>query len=89
MSEQMFKDPNAVLDYGFNWSGWLNGDTISTHEIIAPEGITVDSSATDGSSVTTWVSGGTAGSTYRLVCRINTAGGRKEDRSLHLIVTDR
>ena len=35
------KDPDAVLDYGFDWSAWLEaGDTIVTSEWIVPEGIT-------------------------------------------------
>src|SRR5690625_743986 len=30
------KDPDAILDYGFDWSGWLAaGESIASHEIIA------------------------------------------------------
>src|SRR5690625_7788569 len=28
------KDPDAILDYGFDWSGWLAaGESIASHEI--------------------------------------------------------
>ena len=26
------KDPDAILDYAFDWSPWLNGDEISTSD---------------------------------------------------------
>lgn len=82
---QFRKDPAAVLDYKFDWSTWLpTGDTISTVTITAATGITVDSSSiTDGdTSVTVWLSGGTAGSYYTVACKIVTAQGRTDERTI-------
>ena len=89
------KDPNAVLDYVWDWTSWLNGDTIATHTVtvattagdLAP--LVVDSSAVVGPLVTVWLSGGMVGTVYAVTCRITTAGGRTEDRTNRFIVTER
>ncbi len=97
------KDPSAVLDYKFDWKAnshgvagadgdWLGTtETISTKTITATTGITVDSSSlTDSNtSVTVWLSGGTAGSTYTVACKIVTAAGRTDERSIIVRVQDR
>lgn len=97
------KDPSAVLDYVFDWapltngragatSDWLaSGETISSKTVTAESGITVDSSSiTDSStSVTVWLSSGTAGSNYLVTCRIVTSGGRTDERSIRLLVRQR
>lgn len=103
MSEGRFpKDPDAVLDYKFDWApntngdttktDWLaSGETISTTTITADTGLTVDSSSiTDTStSVTVWLSGGTAGSTYTVACLITTTASRTEERSIEINVINR
>jgi len=88
------KDPDAVLDYTFDFaastngtgsSDWLaSGETISDHTIDADTGITVDSSAlTDANtSVTVWLSGGTAGTEYRVRCEIETSASRTDERTM-------
>jgi hypothetical protein len=41
------KDPDAVLDYVWDWGLWLDpGDTIVDHTVTADPGITVASSIT-------------------------------------------
>lgn len=40
-------------------------------------------------TVVAWISGGTAGTTYRVTCRIVTAGGRTDDRSIFIKVKER
>lgn len=91
------KDPNAVLDYTWNWADWLDpvSDTIASVSFVAT-GVTVDSSSivdadtsdtppvtvTDG-GVRAFISGGTAGGAKpTVVCRITTAGGRIDDRTI-------
>jgi len=77
------KDPDATLDFGFNWEPWLDGDTIATSIWIVPDGITKDSDLFTVVGITTiWLSGGTLYDVYRLVNRITTVGGRKNDRTL-------
>jgi hypothetical protein len=86
------KDPSAVLDYKYNWTDWLeSGETISTHTIITPSGITLNSSSiTDtGKSVTIWLSGGTAHRKYNVVCRITTSASRTDDRTMVIAVQER
>ena len=92
MSKTMPKKPSAVLDYKFDWSNWLaSGETISTRTITAEDGITVDSSSiTDSStSVTVWLSGGTANESYNVTCDITTSATRTDGRSIDIQVRDR
>jgi hypothetical protein len=92
MSSQFIKDPAAVLDYKFDWSSWLEaGETISTRTVTAGAGLTKDSdSITDaGESVTVWLSGGTAGQFYTVVCRIVTSLARTDERSLVILCRNR
>ena len=95
------KDPDAVLDYKFDWaaltngtgaSDWLAaGETISSHTITAAAGIAVDSSAiTDAStSVTVWLSSGTANIDYTVACKIVTNALRTDERTMVVSVRQR
>lgn len=90
------KDPSDVLDYIFDFASKTNlrtgarsdfldaGETISTRTITADAGITVDSSSiTDSStSVTVWLSGGTAGTDYTIACKITTSASRTVEKSM-------
>ena len=84
------KDPSAVLDYVFDWTGWLAaGETITDHTITADRGITVESSTEDAGKVTVWLSGGTAGINYKVACLVETSAGRTDERTLWIRVVDR
>jgi len=84
------KDPSAVLDYVFDWTGWLaTGETISDYTITADTGITVDSSTEDAGKVTVWLSGGTAGINYKVACLITTSAGRTDERTIWIKVVER
>ena len=92
MPQSFTKDPDAVLDYRFDWSDWLEtGDTIATRTITASTGITVDSSSiTDSStSVTVWLSGGTVGATYDIACLVVTSASRTDERTVSVRVLER
>ncbi len=83
------KDPDAVLDYAWDWTAWLaEGETISAATVTAT-GVTVDSSSEDGGVVTAWISGGTAGVGATATCRVVTSQGRTDDRSLSLTIAQR
>ncbi len=86
---QYIKDPDAVLDYGFDWSRWLNGDEIDTSEWILDEGITKDSDENSATRTTIWLSKGTAGESYTITNRITTKAGRIDDRSFTLLLKER
>lgn len=101
MADIFIKDPSAVLDYKFDWksltngsgtSDWLaTGETISSKTITAGAGLTVDSSSiTDtNTSVTAWLSGGSAGTDYTVACRIVTSDGRTDERTITIQCRDR
>ena len=83
------KDPQSVLDYGFDWSDWLDADTIDTSVWTADDGITIDSESETTTTTTVWLSGGTAGKTYRLVNKVVTTAGRTEERTLNVTLMNR
>ena len=90
MSQIFMKDPDAVLDYGFDWSSWLaTGETISSHTITTETGLTKDSDSESSGVVTVWLSGGTAGNDYDVACKIETSAGRKDERTITIRVKNR
>lgn len=90
------KDPNAVLDYVWDWSAWLAvvGDSIASHLVIVStlneEGVattlTLDQHSHTAGTVTAWLSGGTAGEKVKVTCRITTSNTipRIDDRSVYI-----
>jgi len=101
MSKSFLHDPDAVLDYRFDWKSSTNGsggtdwlgssETIASHTVTADTGITVDSSelASTATAVVAWVSGGTASTAYNVTCHIVTSAGREDDRTITLRVVER
>ena len=102
MASEFLKDPDSVLDYSVIWYPWLGSDTISSHTVTPDSGITVDSSAVNGSDVIIndvtyptgtvvilWVSGGTVDVDYGIDIFIVTVGGRKASRKITIPVRDR
>lgn len=85
------KDPNAILDYTFDWSAYLTpiGDAISTVTWVLTSGITKVSQSNSTTTATAFVSGGVVGNVETLTCRILTTGGRTDDRSITLKITER
>ena len=90
------KDPQAVLDYAHDYTAWLNGDTLATHTVIMPAApvddltpLVKDSSIIDGARVVIWLSGGTNRRDYPITVRVTTAGGRTDDRTTRIYVTER
>ena len=85
------KDPAADLDYSFDWTAWLNGDTIVTSTWTLQTGSGMTSHATSisgGDHTITWLSGGTIGGPYRVTNRITTTAGRIDDRSFEVTISD-
>ena len=92
MPSSFIKDPDAILDYKFDWSEWLEaGEVIASHTMTVDAGLTNVSSSNDDDSATIWLSGGTAGGSYNVVCRItsNTLPARVEDRTMRILVVQR
>ena len=92
MASSFMKDPDAVLDFKWDWSDWLaSGETIASRTVAVVAGITKDSdSITDtATSVTAWYSGGTALQDYDVTCQIVTSDSRTDDRTITLKVRER
>jgi TRAP-type uncharacterized transport system substrate-binding protein len=90
MSNSFLKDPSAVLDWVFDWSSWLAaGETIASHVITVDTGIVKGSSTDADGKVTVWLSGGTAGTSYRVACKITTSAARTDERTVWIQVSDR
>jgi hypothetical protein len=101
MPSIVLKDPDAKLDYKFDWaaltngtgtSDWLaSGETIASKSVTVTSGLTKDSDslADSNTSVLVWLSGGTAGEDYEVVCHITTSDSRQDDRTLYVKVRQR
>lgn len=90
MTNVFYKDPNAILDYQWDWSSWLaTSETISTAVITVPTGLTLSSQSNTTTKVTVFLSGGTVDAGYQVTCRITTNQARTEDRSIYLICRER
>src|SRR5512139_240808 len=96
------KDPQAVLDYRWDWSADLaDGDTLTdaAFTVTTDDGSTipdsdttpveVDSFSNTTTDATAWLSGGTLGNTYLIVCHATTFGGREDDKTLKLRITQK
>ena len=77
------KDPDAKLDYQWDWSDWLDsGDEIASAVFTVPSGLTNVSNSKTTTTATIWLSGGTAGETYEIACEITTAQTRIDERTV-------
>lgn len=83
------KDPDATLDYTFDWTDRLAEDEeITNTEIIVPEGMTLLYMENTAKTVTCWLSGGVATLRYWITCRITTNQGRVDDRSISIWIKE-
>lgn len=84
------KDPDAVLDYRFDWTPWLAGsETIVTSTVAATAGINVDSFTNSTTATIVWLSGGTNGKLFNVTNRIVTNQGRTDERSFSVRIRNR
>ena len=88
MAASFIKDPNAVLDYKWDWTDWLPaGDTISTADVTLASGdVAINSESNTTTTVTAWISGGTQATEAELTARVVTAQGRTDDRTITLVI---
>jgi hypothetical protein len=83
------KDPDAVLDFPWDWTTWLaEGETIETYSFTVVSGdVEVDADDETDGVVTAWLSGGTTRSV--VTCHIVTSVGREDDRSRAISIRER
>lgn len=90
------KDPDAVLDYIFDWTLWLDDvtDTLFSQTVTTPAGvgaIVIDDSDIVGKTVVAYISGGTVGNEYPVTCQIVTAASppRTDERTIYIKIKER
>lgn len=84
------KDPDAILDYTFDWTEWLQeSETISIYVITIDAGITKESDNENEGKVIVWLSGGAVGETYNIACKITTDLDRTDERTVEIIMVER
>ena len=84
------KDPQASLDYSFDWTDWLGtGEIISSSTWTVPAGLSKGAEVTTSTVSTCRISGGSAGTNYTVTCQITTNTGEIDQRSLQLVVQER
>lgn len=87
------KDPDALLDYTFDWTAYLAAlfnDTIASvlWTVDSVSGIAVASQSYTATTATAWVSGGILNSNAVLSCKITTSAGRIDERLAQLRIRD-
>lgn len=89
---RIVKDPNARLDYYWDWHDWLAllaGDQINNAQVLGDNGLVVESVTHDGFIVKAIISGGDLGARAAAICRITTVQGRNEDRTIYMSIRER
>lgn len=91
MPTSFTKDPRAVLDYLFDWSGWLApAETITASTMtVDPAGLTVQSASFTATTATVWLTGGTLGARHAVTNHVTTSAGRQDDRTIQVTIRDR
>ena len=94
MADQYTKDPQARLNYTWDWAPWLADvdDTIASASVTVPPGLTAEGTAVVNSgstAVTQRISGGTLDEGYTVVCQITTVDGLIDERSINLTIGNR
>jgi hypothetical protein len=88
------KDSQAILQYGVDWTDWLDtGDAITTAtftvETTGTNAIQANTAVVNSGTALTTIVGGNTGTIYTVACRINTQSGYRDTRRFRIKVTDR
>ena len=87
------KDPQAAVDFAFDWAPWLMGaEIIASDWQVLPDladGITAASPSMTPTRTQAVLSGGVAGRIYHVVNRVTLADGRRDERSMAIRVETR
>ncbi len=82
------KDPDDITYHSWDWTTFLDGETISASVFTAQTGLTKDSESTAGAISTVWLSGGTQGESYKVSNQITTSSGRKKTQSFNMLIAE-
>jgi hypothetical protein len=82
--------PNAKLDYGFDWTLWLQTDEhVVTSSWVVSSELTPSLEQILNDVTSLYVEGGVVNSSYELTNSIITSDGRKDSRTMKLICKKR
>ena len=85
IEREFIHSPDAKLDYGFDYSKWLEqGETIVTSSWVVDAGLTKSQEQNVSNITSVFVEGGVAASSYKLTNYIVTSAGRKDSRAMKL-----
>jgi hypothetical protein len=85
MEQEYQHSPSAVLDYGFDWSHWLNaGETIVNSVWVVDIGLTANNPQNVAGVTSTFISGGVIGNVYKVSNTITTSASRVDTRTFSL-----
>lgn len=94
--QRFTQDPDATLDYRFDWSAWLIDDDTIADAVVTVEGadddlgdLAIFDQSFTTTTVTVWVTGVTAGHNYKVTCHVTTTQGREDERSARIVGTNR
>lgn len=92
------KQPADVKDYDVRYADWLGEMTDTLVSVAIPvvtcltdsadTALVVDSTSVTSDTLKLWMSGGTAGATYKVSFVVTTAGGREDQSELKFNVRD-
>jgi len=87
----ILKDPDAILDYTWDWTAYLTdiADEIEDYLMFAELPLVVESHSRNGNKITAFISGGVADTTPTVTCRIITENGRTDDRTITMKIVER
>jgi hypothetical protein len=88
MGNYFFKDPEAILDYSWDWTDWLGPEEVITTQDVVAEGVLAETPTCSGGIVTCRLSGGTIGVSASATCHITTSAGQADDRTIHLVIRE-
>ena len=80
------KTVTAKLDFTFDWTDYLDGDTIASSAWTVPSGITATNQSSTATSTHIRISAGTLGSFYAFVNTITMASGQIDQRPLVITI---
>lgn len=90
------KDPEARLDYSFDWSEWLPaGCVIASVAHTVPAGLTLLAQSYTSTTTTVWLTSGVAGSNYSVEAKVftnsagNPVGIRIDERTFRIRCKER
>lgn len=84
-----YKDPDSTVDYGCDWTAWLQTGEIITTSTWTASGLTKGTETNSAGITSVLLSGGTVGTSYTVTNQIDTDQGRIEQRSMIITVKEK